>query len=463
MARCRRRGLAAACIVLFAAALSSGAACKHGPAAGAGGAPGSPPPAPGPPRVKPGIEVLVEKRLDLVRGKRVGLVTNPSAVDSGLRSTADVLRSTPGVTLAALYAPEHGVRGNAQAGEYVPFYVDEKLRIPVFSLYGPSMKPPAGMLRDIDAYMRSFDTTHADKQVAPSMTKDIDVLVFDIQDVGTRIYTYEATMAYAMQAAADAGLDYIVLDRPNPITGRLMEGPVLEYPAFSSFVGIYPVPLRFGLTIGELARLYNERFLEKKARLTVVPMEGYTRDMWFDETGLPWVIPSPNMPTLDTATVYPGQVFIEGTNVSEGRGTTRPFETFGAPWIDGYELARALNALRLPGVAFREQWFTPLFSKFKGQLCGGCQVHVTDRNAYRPLATALHVIKALRDAYPAQFAFQADYFDKIMGTASVRKALEAGTRIEDIVAGWADGLARFAELRKAFLFYGPESPKPPTD
>jgi hypothetical protein len=252
----------------FAAALAvSGAACRGGssdPAATGprAGAPGGPSAAAAP--VKPGVEVLLEKRLDIIQGKRIGLITNPSGVDSKLRSTVDLLRAVPGVKLVALYAPEHGVRGNAQAGEYVPFYMDEKFKIPVFSLYGPSMKPPAGMLRNIDEYMRSFDTTHADKKVAPSMTKDVDVLIYDIQDVGTRVYTYEATMAYAMQAAAEAGMDFVVLDRPNPITGRLTEGPILEYPAFSSFVGLYPVPLRFGLTIGELARLYNDKFLEKR-------------------------------------------------------------------------------------------------------------------------------------------------------------------------------------------------------
>jgi uncharacterized protein YbbC (DUF1343 family) len=431
-------------------------ACR-GPESGASAVSAAAPAAPTP--VKSGLEVLLEKRLDLIQGKRVGLITNPSAVDRGLRSAADLLAGAAGVKLVALYAPEHGIRGSAQAGEYVPFYTDEKLKIPVFSLYGPSMKPAPGMLRDIDAYMRSFDTTQADKKLEPSMAKDIDVLAFDIQDVGTRIYTYEATMAYAMQAAADAGLDYIVLDRPNPITGRFLEGPILEYPAFSSFVGLYPVPLRFGLTIGELARLFNEKFLPKKAKLTVVPMEGWTRGQWFDETGLPWVTPSPNMPTLDTATVYPGQVFIEGTNVSEGRGTARPFETFGAPWIDGFELARALNGLNLPGVRFREQWFTPTFSKFKEQLCGGCQIHVTARNAYRPLETALHVIATLRKMYPGKFAFHEAYFDKIMGTASVRKALEAGTPVATIVAGWAAGLAGFEELRKPYLLYG-DGPAP---
>ncbi len=403
--------------------------------------------------VKLGVDVFFERHLDLVKGKKVGLITNPSGVNGRLQSTIDLFRDHPGVELAALYGPEHGVRGNAQAGEYVPFYMDEKFKVPVFSLYGPSMKPQAGMFKGIDEFMRSFDTTHADKKLESSMTKDIDVLVYDIQDVGTRVYTYEATMAYAMQAAAEAGIDFIVLDRPNPITGVSMEGPILEYPEFSSFVGLYPVPLRFGLTIGELARLYNEKFLEKKARLTVVPMDGWTRGMWHDQTGLPWVIPSPNMPTPETAMVYPGQVFFEGTNVSEGRGTTRPFEFFGAPWIDGFELTKKLNALGLPGVIFREQWFTPIFSKFKEEMCGGCQIHVTDRDAYRSLETTLHVIKTLRDMYPGKFKFHEKYFDKIMGTASVRKAIEAGMGVSEIVTGWADGLAKFAELRKLFLLY----------
>jgi uncharacterized protein YbbC (DUF1343 family) len=403
--------------------------------------------------VKPGVEVFLEKHLDLVRGKSVGLITNPSGVDWKLRSTIDLFRANPEIKLVALYAPEHGVRGNAQAGEYVPFYLDEKFGIPVFSLYGPSMKFQPGMLRNIDEFMRSFDATHADKKIVPSMIKDVDVLVYDIQDVGTRIYTYEATMAYVMQAAAEAGIDFIVLDRPNPIGGLLMEGPILEYPEFSSFVGVYAIPLRFGLTIGELVRLYNDKFLEKKAKLTVVPMEGWTRNMWFDQTGLPWVIPSPNMPTLDTAIVYPGQVFFEGTNISEGRGTTRPFELFGAPWIDAFELTKKLNGLGLPGVAFREQWFTPTFSKFKDEMCGGCQIHVTDRGAYRPLETALTVIKTIRDTYPGRFQFHAAYFDKIMGTAKVRLAIEAGKSIAEIAAGWADGLAGFAETRKPYLLY----------
>jgi uncharacterized protein YbbC (DUF1343 family) len=404
-------------------------------------------------RVKPGVEVFLEKHLDLVKGKRVGLITNPTGTDASLRSTIDLFRSNPAIDLVALYGPEHGVRGNAQAGEYVPFYYDEKFKLPVFSLYGQSFKPEPGMLKNIDEYMRSFDTNQTGKVPEAGMVKGIDVLVFDIQDVGARVYTYIATMANAMQAAAESGIDFIVLDRPAPINGTDMEGAILEYPELSSFIGLFPIPLRFGMTVGELARLFNDKFLARTAKLTVIPMEGWTRTMWFDETGLPWVIPSPNMPTLDTAAVYPGLVALEGTNVSEGRGTTRPFELFGAPWIDGNELAAKLNALALPGVRFREAWFTPSFSKFQGELCGGCQLHVTDRAAFRSVAALLHIIKTVRGMYPDKFAFHAEYFDKVMGTGSVRKALEAGTDVATILANIQPGLDAFASLRKAYLLY----------
>ncbi len=403
--------------------------------------------------VKTGLDVLLEKRLDLLAGKRVGLITNQTGVDRTLRSTIDRFKAETAIKLVALYGPEHGVRGNAQAGEYVPFYYDDKYGLPVFSLYGQSMKPAPGMLKRIDEYMRSFDTRATGKVPESAMVDGVDVLVFDIQDVGTRVYTYVATMAYAMQAAAEAGLDFVVLDRPNPVNGVGLEGPILEYPQYSSFVGLFPIPERHGLTVGELARLFNDKFLARKAKLTVVPMEGWRREMWYDETGLPWVIPSPNMPTLDTAIVYPGLVGIEGTNLSEGRGTTRPFELFGAPWIDGYALAVKLNALGLPGVRFREAWFTPSFSKFSGELCGGCQVHVTDRAAFRPFAAMLHIVKTVRDLYPAEFAFHPDYFDKVMGTASVRTALEAGTAVDAIVETLGPGLQAFAALRQPYLLY----------
>jgi len=408
---------------------------------------------PASPKVKLGVEVFLEKHLDLVKGKRVGLVTNPSGVRRSLESTVDIFANEPQIQLTALYGPEHGVRGDAQAGEYVPFYIDTKYNIPVFSLYGQSMKPAPGMLIDIDEYMRSFDTRDTEKTPQLSMVKNIEVMVFDIQDVGTRIYTYIATMAYCMQSCAVNGIDFIVLDRPDPINGEDMEGPILEYPQYTSFVGLYPIPVRTGMTLGELARLFNDQFLTNKTRLTVIPMEGWKRVMWYDETSLPWVSPSPNISTLETATVYPGQVFIEGTNVSEGRGTTLPFELFGAPWVDGFDLAKKLNGLNLNGVVFREVWFTPSFSKYQGKLCGGAQIHVIDRQNYRPLATALHIIKAIKEMYPLNFEFHKEYFDKIMGNSKVRESLEAGLPIGDILKTFREGLDKFAEMRKPYLLY----------
>jgi uncharacterized protein YbbC (DUF1343 family) len=315
------------------------------------------------------------------------------------------------------------------------------------------MKPEPGMLKNIDEYMRSFDTKSEGKAPEGAMVRGIDVMIYDIQDVGTRVYTYIATMALAMQACAENGIDFIVLDRPAPLNGLDVEGPMLEYPAFSSYVGLYPIPERYGMTMGELALMFNAQFLPKKAKLTVIPMEGWKRTMWFDETSLPWIIPSPNMPTLDTAVVYPGLVSFEGTNVSEGRGTTRPFELFGAPWIDGHALAAKLNELGLPGAAFREAWFTPIFSKFQGQLCGGCQVHVTDRSVFRSFETVLLIIKTVRAMYPDRFEFHKDYFDKVMGTSRVREALEAGTEVRTIIEGLGPGLSAFLELRKPYLLY----------
>lgn len=448
----KRQGASAAAALVLTVVIST-AACGRaerpaGPATKSGGA--------GPSAVagvKPGVEVFLEKHLDLVKGKRVGLITNPTGTDGLLRSTIDLFLANPAVKLVALYGPEHGVRGNAQAGEHVPFTLDEKYNLPMFSLYGQSFKPDPGMLKNIDAYMRSFDTKETGKVPEAAMVDGIDVMIFDIQDVGARVYTYIGTMAYAMQAAAENGIDFIVLDRPNPINGVDMEGAILEYPEYSSFVGLFPIPLRFGMTMGELALLFNDKFLARKAKLTIIPMEGWKREMWFDGTALPWVIPSPNMPTLDTATVYPGLVALEGTNLSEGRGTTKPFELFGAPWIDGHELAKALNAMGLAGVRFREAWFTPSFSKFQGQLCGGCQIHVTDRNAFRSVAAILHIVKTVRDMYPDKFAFHADYFDKVMGTGSVRKALEAGTGVPAILENIRPGLEAFADLRKPYLIY----------
>lgn len=404
-------------------------------------------------KVKPGVEVFLENHLDRVEGKKVGLITNPTGVNNHLESTIDLFYEHPEVQLTALYGPEHGVRGNAQAGEYVPFYIDTKYNLPVFSLYGQSLKPPSGMLEDIDDYMRSFDTEEKGKLPEDFMVEEVEVMVFDIQDVGTRIYTYAATMAYCMQACAEREVDFIVLDRPNPINGMAMEGPILEYPQYSSFVGFYPIPVRHGMTTGELARLFNDQYMDKKISLTVIPVKNWKRDMWYDETSLPWVIPSPNMPSLSTAVVYPGQVFLEGTNVSEGRGTTRPFELFGAPWIDGYELARRLIEKKLPGVKFREAWFTPVFSKYQGKLCGGAQIHVTDRDRFRPFCTTLHIIQTIRKMYPDRFQFHKEYFDKIMGTSSIRKALVQELSISEIRKKYAKDLKEFSRLREDYLIY----------
>ncbi len=403
--------------------------------------------------VKLGVEVFLEEHLDLVKGKKVGLITNPTGVNSDLKKIIDLFKENPAVNLVALYGPEHGVRGNVQAGRYIPFYFDKKYKLPVFSLYGQFLKPDIKMLKNIDEYMRSFDTQNIGKTPKNSMLKGVDVMMFDIQDVGIRIYTYIATMANCMQVCAENGIDFIVLDRPNPINGIDMEGPLLEYPDYSSFVGLYPIPVRHGMTIGELAMLFNDQFLEKRVNLTVVPMHGWKRNMWFDETSLPWIIPSPNMPTLDTAIVYPGQVFLEGTNISEGRGTTKPFELFGAPWIDGYELSNKLNKLGLPGVKFREAWFTPVFSKYKGTLCGGVQIHVIERKKYKPFESSLYIIKTIKENYPDHFEFHTEYFDKIMGSSRMRESIEKGMEVKDIVNIFVGGLEKFSELRKSYLLY----------
>jgi len=410
----------------------------------------------GPPEsapVKLGVEVLLEKRLDLVRDKRVGLITNPTGLTRDLESIVELFRRHPDIQIAALYGPEHGVRGNAQAGEHVQFYFDEQFQLPVFSLYGQTRRAPADMLTNIVGYLRSQDPEGVGSQVGADTVNAVDVMLFDLQDVGARVYTYIGTMAHAMEVAAEHNIPFVVLDRPNPINGTVMEGPLLEYPEFSSFVGLYPIPLRHGMTVGELAQMFNETFLTNKVQLTVVPMENWQRAEWWDETSLPWVLPSPNLPTFESAVVYPGQVIFEATNLSEGRGTTKPFELFGAPWIDGYTLARELNALHLPGVRFREAWFTPTFSKFKGELCGGCQVHVTDRDAYRSVATAMAAVQTVRNLYGDKFEWRERSFDRLMGTSSVREAFERRESWEQIVASWKAGLTVFAKQREPFLLY----------
>lgn len=374
-----------------------------------------------------GVEVLLQQRTDLVEGKRIGLITNPTGVNQRLESDIDLLYADPRIKLVALFGPEHGVRGGRQAGADVASYTDPATGVPVYSLYGKTRKP------------------------TPAMLKNVDVLVFDIQAVGTRYYTYLYTLAYAMQAAAEKHIPFIVLDRPNPLGGLKVQGPVLE-PEQSSFVGLYPIALRYGMTIGELARLFNDEF-HIGADLTVVKMHGWKRWMYFDDTPLQFVMPSPNMPTLTTALVYPGLGLIEGTNVSEGRGTTRPFELIGAPWINAEALARALNAENVAGVRFRPAYFTPTFSKYHGEPCAGVQVHVMNRNAFNPVVTGLSVIKTIHDNYPHKFAFKSRHFDHLIGNSWVRKGIESGVSIAAMRKRWQKSLKRFEQERKQYLLY----------
>ncbi|RAS75921.1 hypothetical protein A4U60_20145 [Priestia endophytica] len=379
-------------------------------------------------KVELGVETLFREHKNLLKGKRVGLITNPTGVDSELRSSVDLFAEDPDIELTALYGPEHGVRGDAQAGDKVDYYIDEKTGLPVYSLYGDTRKP------------------------TPEMLKNVDILVFDIQDVGARFYTYIYTMAYAMEAAKEQGIPFVVLDRPNPLGGEVVEGPVLEE-KYSSFVGKYPIPLRHGMTVGELAQLFNEEF-GIGADLTVVKMKKWKRSFDYDETNLPFVMPSPNMPTLETAFVYPGTGLIEGTNVSEGRGTTKPFELLGAPFINGTELSEKLNNLHLDGVKFRAASFTPSFSKHSGQLSHGVQVYVTDREKYQSVETGLHIVKTIHDLYGEEFSFnKSGNFDLLIGNSWVREELEKGTDVEDIIAKWQKDTKAFKKIRKQYLLY----------
>ncbi|MBM7703516.1 exo-beta-N-acetylmuramidase NamZ domain-containing protein [Metabacillus iocasae] len=380
-----------------------------------------------------GVEVLLREEKELIKGKRVGLITNPTGVDQNLNSIVDLLHNDPEVELTALYGPEHGVRGDAQAGQYVEFYTDEKTGLPVYSLYGKTRKP------------------------TPEMLKNIDVLLFDIQDVGARFYTYIYTMAYAMEAAKENNIPFIVLDRPNPLNGTNVEGPVLDM-NYASFVGNYAIPLRHGMTVGELAKLFNTEF-NIGVDLTVVEMNGWKRSMYYDDTKRPFVMPSPNMPTLETAITYPGAALIEGTNVSEGRGTTKPFELIGAPFINADELATSLNELHLPGVAFRAASFTPTFSKHAGQLSHGIQIHITDRSKYKPVETGLQIVKTIHDLYPSNFVFRAEnsagisFFDNLIGNRWIRDGIVAGRSVEDMKAEWQVELEEFKNVRENYLLY----------
>ncbi len=388
-------------------------------------------------RVRIGAEVLLDEQMQLLAGKRVGIICNhTSLLPNGTHLVDTLLRR--GVNVTTLFGPEHGVRGVSPAGESVGDHKDPATGLQVYSLYGKTRTPSQDMLANVD------------------------VLIFDIQDVGARFYTYAATMAYAMQAAAENGKQFIILDRPNPINGNDVEGPVLDL-TLRSFLGLFPVPVRHGLTIGELARMiigegWND---DSKLALTVVPMKGWRRSMWYDETGLPWVPPSPNMRSLGTATVYPGMCLIEAINVSEGRGTPAPFETIGAPAVSGDSVASDLNALRLPGVMFLPASFVPAPDsiaapdpKFKNKKCGGVTIRVTDRNAFRPVLTGLTVVQYFQTHFGAKFVMQEGLMDHLLGDNVPREELQRGVSPAQITEKLRPRIEQYLKQRAQYLLYG---------
>lgn len=387
--------------------------------------------------VRHGLIRFLDGAVENYRGLRLGLVSNSTSVDYTCEHTMHRLLAHPAATLSAVFGPQHGLFGHTQ-DNMVEWhsYRDPASGLPIYSLYGETRIPTEEMLDNIDA------------------------MVFDIQDVGARYYTFIYTMANTMKACARDDKKMIVLDRPNPITGLHVEGSTIK-PGYTSFVGMYPILNRHGMTCGELARMFNDAF-GIGCDLDVVPLEGWKRSMWADQTGVPWVLPSPNMPTLDTATVYPGMCLIEGTNLSEGRGTTRPFEIMGAPFIEPRKLLKRLVGYHLPGVRFRELMFRPTFQKFKGEACGGVQIHVTDRDRFEPLLIAVAILKAVRELYPKQFQwklppYEYEYvklpFDILAGSSELRREIETGVELADIKARWIKEEQEFLKKREPYLLY----------
>jgi uncharacterized protein YbbC (DUF1343 family) len=388
------------------------------------------------PTVQSGLDVLVHRRRGLLRGRRFGVLAHQASVDARLQHAATLLGDIRGARLVALFAPEHGLWGAAQDHAAIASTRDPGTGLRVTSLYGARRMPTAAMLRGLD------------------------VLVIDLQDIGSRYYTFQWTMALAMQACARAGVRVLVLDRPNPLGGEIVEGNIPD-PAFASFVGLYPLPARPALTLGEIARYLSVRH-RLGCALEVVDMRGWRRRMQWEDTGLPWVAPSPNMPTPETARVYPGGCLVEGTNLSEGRGTTRPFEWVGAPWLDAHAYAALLEAERLPGVAFRPARFRPTFHKWAGRVCDGVQIHVTERARFRPFLTGLAIIAVARRLAPRAFRWRRPPYeferrrlpiDILLGTDAIRRALARGTSLGTIERSWQRDLAGWKRRRAAFLVY----------
>lgn len=384
-----------------------------------------------------GIERFLSNGNGLAHGARVGLVCNQASVDHSLTHSADLLRSKKGITLTALFGPQHGVRGEVQDNMVETEHtIDQATGVPVYSLYSETREPTEEMLQDVDA------------------------LVFDLQDVGCRIYTFVYTLANCMRVAGALGKKVIVCDRPNPITGEYVEGNILDT-NYASFVGQFPLPTRHGMTVGELGRLFVEEF-GIQCDLEVVPMVGWERGDWMDETDAPWILPSPNMPTLETATVFPGTVHLEGTQISEGRGTTRPFELIGAPYINSEQLAKYLQGLNLPGVHFRPCGFRPTFQKHAEEICGGVQIHVTDRKSFTPVITGVAIVKAIYALYPEDFrwknppyeyVFDKNPFDVVAGTDLIRSQIEEHVSLTQIQESWSVPMDDFKKLRNEFLIY----------
>ncbi len=379
----------------------------------------------------PRIRGQIDSLRTLLQGERVGLLTNPTGVNEDFSFIADELVADPGIEMVSFFAPEHGLRGDRQAGGGDTDYTDPVTGLPVYSLYGVRSRPDAGQL------------------------DDIDVLVFDIQDVGTRFYTFVWTMAYSLEACADNGTKFVVFDRPNPQGIDRVEGSPIPFNA--GLIGPvwsgqpFGVATRHGMTAGEIATLVNEEWLSTPADLTVVAVPGYTGGMTFAQTGYPWVIPSPNMPTIDTATVYPGTGIFEALNVSEGRGTTRPFELIGAPWIDGNQWAANLNGIGLPGVRFRFAAFEPSFDDYSGQRCSGVQVHVTDSSAFEPIRTGIEMVRTLKALHPAQVTIGSN-INSLSGVPGLQ-TLVATQTFEELEASWQDRLDAFLEVRGRNLIY----------
>jgi len=372
-----------------------------------------------------------------LKGARVGLVVHPASVNGRMEHAVAVCMHSRKFKLAALFGPQHGILGQTQDNmvEWEGFR-DPATGLPVCSLYGKARKP------------------------RPEMLDAVDVLVIDLQDVGSRYYTFIWTMDLCMQACREAGKAIVVLDRPNPLAGHITEGPVLD-PGFASFVGLRPLPVRHGMTIGEISAYLRDTFYPGLDQ-DIIPMQGLKRTMWFDQTRLPWVMPSPNMPTPDTALVYPGMCLLEATNISEGRGTTRPFELFGAPFIHPETIVNVLNEFKLPGVLFRPLSFQPTFQKHAGLLCGGAQLHVTDREKFKPFKTGVAVLKAVHDTCPRDFAWKQPPYeydevnlpiDILAGTDRLRKDIESGKDLDGMEKWWQEETKSFEKIRKKCLLY----------